>query len=108
GPRDRVIVGDIDDLQARPPAAGLDLARDLLSGRGVEIENAHRAAFLGQAARDRGANAVGAAGHDDGAVLQSTHLGSEITRIAPCPDRPSGLPACGWLRNSSPPRRPGS
>src|SRR5262249_25624993 len=108
GPRDRVIVGDIDDLQARARAAGLDFARDLLSGLAVEIENADRAAFLGQAARGRGADAVGAAGHDDGAVLQSTHVGSEITQIAPYPDRPSGLPASGWLRNSSPPPRSGS
>src|SRR5262249_49016111 len=97
-----------DDVQARAAAAGPDLARDLLCGRGVEIENAHRAAFLRQAARDRGADAVRAAGHDDGAVLQSTHVGSEITRSAPCPDRPSGPPTCGWRRGLSPPRRSGS
>src|SRR5262249_25059914 len=72
--RHRVVVGDVGGIEAGAAAGGRDLASDLLAGRGVAIEDADRAALLRQPARDRGADAVGAAGHQHGAVLQSAHV----------------------------------
>ena len=71
--RHGIVIRDIDGVQACPAAAGLDFARHGLARRGVEVEDADGAAFLRQPARDRRADAVGPAGHQDGAILQSTH-----------------------------------
>ena len=72
--RHRLVVRDVERMQARAPALAPDLGRDGLAHCRIEIEDADRAAFLGQPPRDRGADAVRAAGDDDAAILQSAHL----------------------------------
>src|SRR6266511_1317157 len=67
--RDRVVIGNIDGAEARPVPARLDLAGDVLSRRDIHIQNADRAALLREAARDCRADAIGAAGHQNGAIL---------------------------------------
>jgi hypothetical protein len=56
-------------MQACPPAGGFDLADDRLSSGRVEVEDTDRASLLRQPTRDRGTDAVGPAGHQDGAIL---------------------------------------
>src|SRR5439155_24721140 len=67
------VVGDVERVQARPAAAGLDRCDDFFPRRRVPVENADGAALLAEPARDRGADAVGAAGDEDGAILQTAH-----------------------------------
>src|SRR5262245_34897793 len=68
GARHRIIVGNVDDMQACTSTARFDLARDFFARRSIQIENPDRAALLREPPRDRSADAVGCAGDDDGAI----------------------------------------
>jgi hypothetical protein len=77
----RVVVRDVGGMKADLAALGPDLARDLLAARGIQIEDADHATFVRQPPRDRRADAVGAAGEQNGLVFQSPHRCFHLLRF---------------------------
>ena len=80
-------------MKARPAAGTGDLVRERRPRRPIEVEDADDAAFLRQPPHDRGTDAVGAAGHEHAAALQSAH-GDAAYAVCPRPaalDRPASM-----------------